>query len=198
MADVAMPTAAPTPFPEGDPRNGKYFENLAALEHTLKDTLATDEASLASARSSYAYNAGALDRQLPLTMQATRNTANSQGLLESGQLAQRAGSVEAKYAAQRGRLTSGLQQTEGRITNAERSATDAFNLGRTRSASAAREEGLKGLENEPQAPAAPAATAAPSPIPPLVVGQRPQRTTSGSTAALRRQAARRAAGKGVG
>jgi hypothetical protein len=197
MADVAMPTAAPTPFPEGDPRNAKYFETLAALEHTLKDTLATDEASLAAAKASYEYNTGQLDRQLPLTMQATRNTANSQGLLESGQLAQRAGTVEAKYAAQRGRLTSLMQQTEGRITNAERAATEAFNLNRTRSASTAREEGLKGLEQEaPNAQTAtPAATTA-SPIPPLVVGQRAQ-PNSGSRVAQRRQAAKKAV-RGVG
>jgi|SRR6185437_4782687 len=190
---VPTPTTAPTPFPEGDPRNGKYFENLAALEHQLSNGLAADQQDLAAAQSAYDYSTGQLDRQLPLTLQTTRNTANSQGLLESGQLAQRAGSVESKYAAQRGRLTSNLQAEQNKIHQAEASANESFNLGRTRAAQQAREEGLTGLEKEnpnEQAPAARVPTA-----PGLrVVGQHAQPITGAKVRAVRKQAAKRAVG----
>lgn len=174
MAAVNSVPAA-TPFPEGDPRNAKYFENLAALEHTLNNTLAGDQQALEDAGASYKYGTGELDRQLPLTLQATRNTANSQGLLESGQLAQRAGSVEAKYAAQRGQLTSNYQSQVDRINQSEHSAQESFNLGRTRSATEAREEALKQTESE--APNEHAGSG-----PPTVIGQRPQPTTGAARA----------------
>jgi hypothetical protein len=192
---VPTPTAAPTPFPEGDPRNGKYFENLGALEHQLNNSLAGDQRDLTSAQSAYDYSTGQLDRQLPLTLQGTRNTANAQGLLESGQLAQRAGTVEAKYAAQRGRLTSNLQQEEGRVHQAENSANESFNLGRSRAAQQAREEGKAELEkqrpNEPQTAPAPAPV-----VSPVVVSEHRQPSTvaRAKVTRARREAAKKAVG----
>ncbi len=197
---VPTPTPAPTPFPEGDPRNAKYFETVAALEHSLNSSLAGDKQDLEAALSAYNYNTGQLDRQLPLTLRATRNTANSEGLLESGQLAQRAGTVESKYAAQRGRLTSNLQAEENRIHQAEAQANESFNLGRSKAASQAREEALAQTEKEAPNEQAPAAkTAAPAaPAGPTVVRSYSQPTTHSSPRAARRQAARRAVRKGVG
>jgi hypothetical protein len=194
---VPTPTSAPTPFPEGDPRNGKYFENLAALEHQLSNSLAGDKQDLTSAQANYDYSTGQLDKQLPLTLQTTRNTANNQGLLESGQLAQRAGSVESKYAEQRGRLTANLQAEQNHVQQAENSASESFNLGRGRAAQTAREEAKTQLEREApndQAPVTPVA----SPSQSLrVVGQHAQPITAtpkARAAQLRRQAAKKAVG----
>lgn len=199
---VPTPTAATTPFPEGDPRNGKYFETVAALEHQLNNSLAGDQQDLADAQAAYGYNTGQLDRQLPLTLQATRNTANSQGLLESGQLAQRAGTVEAKYAAQRGQLTSRFQQEQNRVHQAETGANESFNLGRTRAATTAREEALAQTEKEaPNEPPASASASASAAVPrgPVVVSSSPQPITGSPRArssmrSVRRQAAKRAVG----
>lgn len=190
---VPTPTPAPTPFPEGDLRNGKYFENLAALEHQLGNSLAGDKQDLEGAQSAYNYNTGELDRQLPVTLQNTRNTANSQGLLESGQLAQRAGTVESKYAAQRGRLTSNLQAEENKVHQAEASANESFQLGRGKAAQTSREEGLTGLEKEgPNEPAPAAAPAAPLTAPQAlkVVAVRAQPNSR----AVRKQAAKKVVG----
>lgn len=187
----SAPPAAATPFPEGDPRNAKYFENLAALEHTLNNTLAADKQDLTDAQSAYNYSTGELERQLPLTLRATRNTANAHGLLESGQLAQAAGGVEAKYAQQRGRLASGLQASENKVHQAEQSAREAFNLGRQRDAVTALEEGKTEAEKEAPdeqpgeqsraaagaAPAAPKVTGAPAV--PRVVRQVAQKPSAG-------------------
>jgi hypothetical protein len=217
---VPSPTPAPTPFPEGDPRNGKYFENVAALEHQLKNSLAGDQQDITAAQAAYDYNTGQLDHQLPLTLQATRNTANAQGLLESGQLTQRAGTVESKYAAQRGRLTSNLQTEQNRVHEAENSANESFNLGRSKAAQAAREESKTQLEKEApnEQPGAAPATQAPkvvgphgeslpyAPTPaqisgvwgspgsvlPTVIGQTAQPITG--TKAARKQAAKKAVG----
>lgn len=179
----AAPAGDPgaTPFPQGDPRNAKYFENLAALEHALSNTLASDQQSLADAQSAYNYSTGELAHQLPLTLQTTRNTANAHGLLESGQLAQAAGSVEAKYAAQRGKLASTLQSDANKINQNEHSAQEAFNLGRVKAANAAREEALK--QTEAEAPDEQATKGAPQP--PTIVGVHAQRTTGGVRAPRR-------------
>jgi|SRR6185437_4393302 len=194
---VPTPTAAPTPFPEGDPRNGKYFEQLAALEHQLNGSLAADKQDLTSAQSGYDYSNGQLDRQLPSTLQATRNTANSQGLLESGQLAQRAGSVEARYAAQRGRLTSNLQQEQNRVHQAENSAQEAFSLGRSRAATTTREEALAQTEKEAPNELPPAAPAAAS-TGPVVISSHAQPRSLSRQHARTRAARQRAARKAVG
>ena len=197
----AAPTAPATPFPEGDPRNAKYFENLAALEHTLNNTLASDQQDRTDALSAYNYSAGELERELPLSLQTTRNTANAHGLLESGQLAQAAGGVEAKYAAQRGKLVSGLQSEENKLNQNETSAREGFNLGRSKAATAALEEGKTELEKEaPDEQAAPTtAPAAPQAQVPVVVGQKAQRPTSsqprGGRAPARTSAVPRVAGQ---
>lgn len=195
------PTAAPPPFPGGDPRNGKYFEQLAALEHQRNNALAGDKEALTSGQSAFEYNTGQLDRQLPLTLQGTRNTANAQGLLESGQLAQRAGGVERQYAERRGRLASNWQQTQDRVHREEANTEGNFNLGRSHAAAQALEEAKAQLElqapNEP-APAPPPAAAAagvpqfvnPRGTPQLQSTVRARRPTT----RLRRQAARRAVG----
>jgi hypothetical protein len=194
---VPTPTSAPTPFPEGDPRNGKYFENLAALQHQLDASLAGDQQDLTGAQVGYDYSTGQLDRQLPLTLQGTRNTANSQGLLESGQLAQRSGSVEARYAAQRGRLASNLQQEQNRVHQAESQAQDAFNLGRSRAATAAREEALAQTEQTAPNEQAPVVSKPPAaPAAPVAARSWVQQATSGHARA--RAARNRAMKKAVG
>jgi hypothetical protein len=166
-----------TPFPEGDPRNAKYFETLGALEHTLNNTLATDEKTLADARASYNYTTGELDHNLPLKLQTTRNTANAHGLLESGQLAQAAGGVEAKYAGERAKQLFGLQGKEDELAQNVNAAQETANSGRQKAATSALEEGKTELEKE--VTGAPAATpAAPKAPAPTVVGQRAQLLTA--------------------
>lgn len=161
------PTAAPTPFPAGDPRNGKYFETLAALEHQLNNTLTSDNQALADAKANFNYSAGTLDRQLPLSIQTARNAANTQGLAESGALVKNTGTLETRYAAQRGKLTSGLQAETNRVNQAENSARETFNLGRTKAAETAREEALAAaLKENPNEQGANAPTNPATPVNP--------------------------------
>jgi hypothetical protein len=187
------PTSAPTPFPEGDPRNAKYFETVAQLEHQLNNGLAGDQQDLVAAKAAYDYSTGQLDRQLPLTLRGTRDTANSQGLLESGQLAQRTGTVESRYAAQRGQMTSRFQQEENRVHQAESSANENFNLGRSRAAQNAREEAKAQLEKEAPNDQVPAA--APPGAPVVVRSYRQPNSSTPQARTVRRQAASRAVGR---
>ena len=193
MSAIPSAAPAPTPFPEGDPRNARYFEQVAALEHQRSNSLASGQQDLADAQASYKYGLGQLEQQLPLTLQTTRSTANRQGLLESGQLAQRVGTVESKYAAQRGRLASNLQAEENKVNTADQQANEAFALGQSKAAQATREESL--AQTEKEAPNEAVATPAVKPavtVPPRIIAQRAQPTT------LSRGARNRAAKKAIG
>lgn len=136
-----MAEAAPTPFPEGDPRNAKYFENLAALEHGYQKSLAEGAETRANARTNAEYATGQIAKAEPEGFRNLRNRANSEGLLQSGVLAGRTGTLASSYGARRYAITHGLQEREGRISRGEQAAKERFELGRSGAATRALEEG---------------------------------------------------------
>lgn len=171
--------------PTVSPYDAKYYEQLANLKHQEQNALSSDQASLKEAESGYNYATGQLDTQLPVSLRETRNTANNQGLLESGVLGQRAGSVEAKYAASRGRLTTELQEKQNRISENEKQAGEARAGGESSAATEAierqRAQDEQNAVNDYAPP--PAAPAAPVPKGPRVVSQKLQPVTVRKAAA---------------
>jgi hypothetical protein len=117
MAEAAS-TGPASPFPEGDPRNAKYFENLAALEHSKGRTEAEDAKGREEAASTYKYGTEQLQKQEPLALKANTNRANTEGLATSGILAQRQGVTQTGYA--------GKEHTLG---ESRRTAVERFNRG---------------------------------------------------------------------
>lgn len=113
---AAVPSAIP--FPEGDPRNSVYSKELAALEHTRGQEEAADKLANEESASQYKYGTEQLQKQEPLAIKANINRANSEGLLQSGVLAQRQGQTQVQY-----------QGKEHSLTQARQTAVNKYNLG---------------------------------------------------------------------
>lgn len=188
MAAGSATPATSSPFPEGDPRNATYFQNLAALEHQYNTTLAGDEEALRGAKTNAEYQTNLLAKQEPIGLESLRSRANSEGLLHSGVLAVRAGALQSSYAAKRFAVTSKLQDTEGKVqrleqgARARREGTEA-----TDTQKALSENYNSLLKEQPNEQASSSSTTTPSARLPAVKAQRAQPTTAG----IRRAAANR-------
>lgn len=173
--------------PTVSPYDAKYYEQLANLKHQEQNALSGDQASSKEAESGYNYSTGQLDTQLPVSLRETRNTANNQGLLESGVLGQRAGSVEAKYATSRARLTTELQEKQDRIHENEKQAAESRAAGESSAATEAieRQRALDEQNAVNDSAPAPAVPAPPASKGPVVVSQKLQPATVRKAAAKR-------------
>lgn len=159
-AGPAKPTGRPPAAPTGTaattpvaatPYEAKYYEELATLEHQEKNALSGDQSARTEAQANAKFGTEGLERQLPLNLKATRNRANTEGLLESGVEGERAGSVEAKYAEQRGRLAQQLKAQEDRLARAENEAREKRGEGESRARRAAQERAEAGdIRSEPR------------------------------------------------
>jgi len=122
QAPAPAATQAPAPVTV-DPRDATYYDQLARLNAAYQGVLLGYQRTTAQDLAGYNSVYGQLTTQLPLTQQATRNQANSQGLLESGILGQRADLNNAAYltrvGAARARLTAGDQAAMDRLTATE-------------------------------------------------------------------------------
>jgi hypothetical protein len=159
---LAPPTNPSEAFGAGDPRNAKYFENLAALEHAYNTTLAGDQETLANDKTNAEYQQGLLTKAEPGTYKANQAKANAGGILESGVNAGRRGTIASQYGQKRYTITHGLQENEGRLRKADETAKYTYESGRGKAANEALSEGYKALleqqpnESAPKAPTPPA------------------------------------------
>lgn len=163
---ATTPTATPTPAQPAQvsPYGGAYQEQLAPLQHQYENALAGAQTTYEGSANAIGQKQGTLDRALPLNLSTTRATANSQGLLESGQLAQRAGGVEQKYAEQRNALVQQLQAAAGKQISTGQSALTTLQSrsaeASTKAIEAARAEDEKlGVNETTQTPTTPVAPA---------------------------------------
>lgn len=195
-----MADAAPT-----DSRDAQYYETVGRLEHQLKTTLAGDEESLRNAKTAYQYNNSLISQNEPKQYAANRYRAVNEGVAQSGVNTGRIGGLGAGFLNQRAKLTTGLQEGEGRIHRAEQSSRDETQAKENEQLKAAEERAknalLKESPNEQPPPGyetsngltVPTGTRVIRPqaqsAPPRIVGTSPQPITAN----LRRQAASRAA-----
>lgn len=181
---------------EATPFDALYWANQAAIQHSyehaqaLYGTGANGEplgSARTEARAGETRNLQTLARQEPETLRASRNKANSEGLLESGIEGARRGTVESQYAAKRGSEALKLQSSEDRFTNTLEGAREARERGEISDAEKAVGRGeASTLRAEPQTP-----PAAPGGPPTRVLSSRPQRPTGGVRRAAIHRAARR-------
>jgi hypothetical protein len=188
----ALPALPTPPAGQPDPRDATYWATAAELGHQYENTLAGNAEALANDKTNLVAGQGKLDRAEPLALTNIRNRANSEGLLSSGIEQQRTGTQQGAYVGSRSALGTGFQQQSNRIARSNSEAgTNYADKGATALAAAearASEEARLTAEKAPTLGAPPPAPSA-APIPPQIVGQRPQ-PVSGSQA-IRKAAAKR-------
>ncbi len=104
--------------------DAEYTREVGRLNHQLETTLAGDKETLSDAKTAYQYNNSLLTQQEPLRYAANRYKAVNEGVAQSGVNAERRGTIGANFLNQRTKLTTGLQQTQGRIGRAEGTARE--------------------------------------------------------------------------
>jgi hypothetical protein len=109
------PTVA-TPGTETDPFSRSFWANKTAIEFSEQKALSDAQHGRRMANANAEYNRGIDARAEPLKLTANRNTANSQGLAESGVLAKTQGQTQVDYA-----------QKGQRIQEARRGAVEKYN-----------------------------------------------------------------------
>jgi hypothetical protein len=146
----APPTNPAEAFGAGDPRNAKYFENLAALEHAYNTTLADDKETLSNDQTNAQYQQSLLTKAEPVAYRNNQHKANAGGILESGVNAERRGTIATQYAQKRYTVQHGLQEDEGKVRKNEEAEQYKYESGRGKAANEALSEGYKNLlETQP-------------------------------------------------
>ncbi len=132
---------------------GIYNATKAALEFSLQKTLAEGNLSKRNTNQNFDFARGNVVRQEPQRFQANRNAANSQGLAESGVLAQTQQRQAAGYGQQLAGLGQQRAQAVQRITSGEQNATRAHSIGEIQNLANAKKEQLDYELANPRPPA---------------------------------------------
>lgn len=143
--------AAGPAYPEGDPRNAEYFENIASLQHIYERQQSEGAEGRANARTNAKYAEGQIGKQEPLGFRNLRNRAGKEGLTHSGILGGRTGGLASQYAARRYGVTHGLQEAENRYTRGEQRNKERLEGGEHDAATRALEQRKQWLEQHPEA-----------------------------------------------
>jgi hypothetical protein len=182
-AAASSAPAAVAPSAPASPWDAVWAANNAALQHQYEHAQAlygTGEngeplgSSRAEARAGENFRLQTIAREMPNTERGTRSKANAEGLLESGQLAQRMGTVEAKYASTRAGEALKLGTAEKTSTEDLLAARERMEAGQITDAEKALERGEKAAYANPPQEAAPATAVAPPGPPTHVISSRPQ------------------------
>ncbi len=145
---------------------GIYNATKAALEFSLQKTLAEGNLSKANTNANYNFARGNVVRQEPQRFQANRNAANSQGLAESGVLAQTQQRQAAGYGQQLAGLGQQRAQAVQRITSGELNASQARAIGEKQNIANAGKEQLDYLLANPPEKAKEATASTPNGVAP--------------------------------
>lgn len=179
-----------------NPYDPTYYANLAALNFQKETTLAQDRRGREQASASSRYAKGELTRAAPLRYAANRNQANSQGLLESGQLAQRQGQTQADFANKQSRIAEQRRQAIERMNENDANAEKGYEVNVAKAGAESLQRSQEQLERNPPAPElAPAGV--PAAQPPQVVRSTPQ-ARSAAARKVTGTFKRKARGWGVG
>ncbi len=157
-ADLPTNLTAAQAFPEGDPRNAQYGENLAALLKQREGRKAELIQGRGENQASAAYRESQLTQNEPETYRANQHRANAGGIASSGINAQRRGGIARDYANKRFGVQQGLTSAENRINRQNKQAEETYEGGASRAATTALEAGRRNLEEHP--PESPYAKAA--------------------------------------
>jgi hypothetical protein len=131
-----------------NPFYATFWANQAALNFSTEKALAEDQRDQREANATYEYNRGLNARAEPLRLTANRNSANTQGLAESGVLAKTQGQTQTQYAEKGARLNETRRNAIEKYQEGERNATTQYALDTGKEVAAAQAEGLKAAEEE--------------------------------------------------
>jgi hypothetical protein len=145
--------ATASPFPEGDPRNAAYFENIGKLEQARGLVENEDIRLRGEANKTAQYNISQLQKAEPLSLKNNANRANTEGLATSGILGARQGQTQTQYAGKE--YTVGQARTKAieATTRADERARERFNEGQKGALQKATEEAKTNLLANPPAAA---------------------------------------------
>lgn len=138
-----------------DPSNPFYatfWANQAALNFSTERILAQEQRATSEANASYAYGRGVNQRAEPLRLTANQNSANSQGLAESGVLAKNQTQTQVDYSQKNQRLQEARRSAVERAQEGERNAVTSYGLDTAKDVAAAQQEGLKEQLENPSSP----------------------------------------------
>lgn len=136
-----------------NPLDATYYANLAQLNFQKENTLAQNKRGREQTNANSAYSKGQLTRQEPLKLQGNRNTANSQGLLESGQLAQRQGQTQTDYATKQNRIGEQRRSAIERFNESDQNAGKGYLLGAQKAEAESFQRSKEALLANPPVPA---------------------------------------------
>jgi hypothetical protein len=137
---------------ESNPFSAAFWANQAALNFSTERMLAEDQRGVRDANTSYEYNRGVNERAEPLKLTANRNSANTQGLAESGVLAKTQGLTQTDYAQKNQRLAETRRNAIEKFQEGERDTVTKYGLETANKAAAANAEYAKELEENPPPP----------------------------------------------
>jgi hypothetical protein len=137
-----------------NPLDATYYANLAALNFQKETTLAQDKRGREQTNASSRFAKGELTRAAPLRYAGNRNQANSQGLLESGQLAQKQGQTQADFANKQARVGEQRKSAIERYNEGDANANKAYDVGNSKAQAESFQRSKEELERNPPAAAA--------------------------------------------
>jgi hypothetical protein len=148
----SSPGAAASVSPS-NPFSVTFWANEAALTFSTERSLAEDQEATRETNSTYNYNRGVNQRAEPLKLTANRNSANSNGLAESGVLAKTQSVAQTDFAQKDQRLGETRRNAVEKYQGKENDAVTQYGLDTAKYVADAQTEGLKALEENPPAPA---------------------------------------------
>src|SRR5437016_3501990 len=111
-----------------DPRDATFWANQAALDFQRQNTLTDIGKERAGEEAKYKYNRGELERAEPLARKRGMGKANTEGLLQSGTLAQRQGETQTQYVGKGSRLSEARQAALEKYLTGETRANKEYGL----------------------------------------------------------------------
>ena len=154
-----------------DPRDATYYANEAAAEHIKGRIEGEDKYGRENAESQYGYGESQVAKARPLALRADINKANTEGLLQSGQEAQRRGQVLTGFLGKEHALGETRRNAVEGFNRKDATARESFTDAMATQLAAAQERAKANLvANPPAEPPAPLGVAPTNPATPVNAG----------------------------
>jgi hypothetical protein len=148
------PTALAYPAANAaNPYSASFYATQAALQFSEENILAAQQRAQRQTNSSYEYGRSLNTRAAPLALQRNQNSANSQGLAESGVLAKTQGQTQTQFAEKGARLNEARRNAIERSQQAESTAKGEFALKTNQNIAAESERQAAAAQASPPPPA---------------------------------------------
>ena len=138
-----------------NPFTAQFWAQVNALNLSTAREMAREQQATRQTNAAYEYNRGVNARAEPQRLTANRNTANTQGLAESGVLANRQGQTQTGYAQKGARLNETRANAVKRFQTNEKGITEKYGADIGVALAAQQEKGVPTAEAEGAQPTTP-------------------------------------------